>query len=70
MVMSSARCVRWLVARKIIRDEEVKEAEAGHFGAGPGGRMTPLEYTQVSLEAIAANRLRSILTTLGVTRAT
>ena len=29
--------------------------------------MTPLEYTQVSLEAITANRLRSILTTLGVT---
>jgi len=29
--------------------------------------MTPLEYTQVSLEAIAANRLRSILTALGVT---
>ena len=29
--------------------------------------MTPLEYTQVSLEAIVANRLRSVLTTLGVT---
>ena len=29
--------------------------------------MSPLEYTQVSLEAITANRLRSILTTLGVT---
>ncbi len=29
--------------------------------------MTLLEYTQVSLEAIIANRLRSVLTTLGVT---
>jgi putative ABC transport system permease protein len=29
--------------------------------------VTPFEYTQVSLEAIAANKLRSTLTTLGVT---
>lgn len=29
--------------------------------------MTPAEYAQVSLEAIAANKLRSTLTTLGVT---
>jgi putative ABC transport system permease protein len=29
--------------------------------------VTPLEYTQVSLEAVTANKLRSTLTTLGVT---
>ncbi|MBI1846553.1 MAG: ABC transporter permease, partial [Candidatus Rokubacteria bacterium] len=28
--------------------------------------MTPLEYAQVSFEAVAANKLRSTLTTLGV----